>query len=146
MAKAMKDKRDREVTLRDLAQRMKVNVSAVSRALGGDSGVGPEKARAIGRMASELGCERRPLRRKRTQAVGLTIASGRPEGPEDPAIRSADPGVSHGLGQLALLNYPADWMQVPGPGGVFPNDQRVKTGKPTGTGRTHCVFQVGPSV
>jgi len=45
---------------------------------------------------------------------------------DNPVIRSADLGVSHGLDQLALVNYPADWVQVPGPGGLFPNDQSVK--------------------
>ena len=84
MAKTIRETRERKVTLRDLAQQMEVNVSTVSRTLGGDPGVGQEKASAIRRMASELGYEPRPLRRKRTRAVGLIIASDRPEDPDDP--------------------------------------------------------------
>ena len=46
-------------------------------------------------------------------------------GPENPVIKSADLGVARGLDQLALISHPAQWLQVPAGGEIFPNDESV---------------------
>ena len=63
--------------MRDIAERVGVSVSAVSRALGGSSEIGPETRAAIHEAAEELGYEpnaaARHLKMQRTDTVGLIL-------------------------------------------------------------------------
>lgn len=61
--------------LRDIADKFDVAVSTVSRALGGDDGVGKARAASIRAAAEQMGYRPRPIRRKRTRAIGLVIST-----------------------------------------------------------------------
>lgn len=63
------------VGLREIATRLNVALSTVSRALAGDPGVGEVKAAAIRAMADQMGYQPRPIRRKRTRSIGLIIST-----------------------------------------------------------------------
>lgn len=63
------------VGLRDIASRLNVALSTVSRALAGDPGVGEVRAAAIRAMADQMGYQPRPIRRKRTRSIGLIIST-----------------------------------------------------------------------
>jgi LacI family transcriptional regulator len=66
-----------KVSLRNIAQTVDVDVATVSRALAGQNGVSPARAAEIRRVAEQLGYRPRPLRRKRTDAIGLIVQSDR---------------------------------------------------------------------
>lgn len=63
------------VGLREIATRLNVALSTVSRALAGDPGVGEVKAASIRAMADQMGYQPRPIRRKRTRSIGLIIST-----------------------------------------------------------------------
>lgn len=63
------------VALRDIAQKLNVAVSTVSRALNGDDGVGKTRAASIRATAQQMGYRPRPIRRKRTRAIGLVLST-----------------------------------------------------------------------
>jgi len=70
-------------TLRQIAKKLGVNVSTVSRALGGDPGVGRRRAEEIRALAASLGYRPQPVRRKRSGAIGLLVATDTPGRPDD---------------------------------------------------------------
>jgi len=89
------------VTMRDIADKIGVSVSAVSRALGGSSEIGPKTRAAIHDAAEELGYEpnsaARQLKMQRTDTVGLIL-------PPVADLRFSDPFFSEFLtGLVAQL-------------------------------------------
>jgi len=68
---------NRPITLRQLARQINVAVCTVSRALSGDPGVSPERAQEIRLLALNMGYQPKPFRRKRTNTIGLIIATDR---------------------------------------------------------------------
>lgn len=64
-----------KVGLRDLARLAAVDVSTVSRALNRDPRVSAERAKTIRELARRMGYRPKPMRAKRTHAVGLLIGS-----------------------------------------------------------------------
>lgn len=71
----------RSITLRDIAKQMNVDIGTVSRALASDGRVrqgriSQERLDHIRSYAQAVGYRPRPLRRKRTDAVGLVIRAG----------------------------------------------------------------------
>jgi LacI family transcriptional regulator len=71
------------ITLRQLADRIHVAPSTISRALSGDAGVSEERARTIRRLAEELGYRPKPLRRKVNNTIGLIVSSSLRNEPDD---------------------------------------------------------------
>ena len=65
----------RKVGLRDLARIAAVDVSTVSRALNHDSRVSESRAKTIRDLARREGYRPKPIRSKRTQAIGILIGS-----------------------------------------------------------------------
>lgn len=65
--------------LRDLARLASVDVSTVSRALKHDPRVSDARGKMIRELARREGYRPKPLRSKRTQAVGVLIGSDRPD-------------------------------------------------------------------
>jgi LacI family transcriptional regulator len=71
------------VTLRDVARQANVSVGTVSRALAGEPGVGQKRAKSIQSLAQKLGYRPQPLRRKKTNAVGVFVATDQPGRPDE---------------------------------------------------------------
>ncbi len=67
-----------KVGLRDLARMAAVDISTVSRALRHDPRISETRARMIRELARREGYRPRPLRSKRTRAIGVLIGSDRP--------------------------------------------------------------------
>lgn len=62
-------------TLREIAKRLNVAPSTVSRALADDAGVGESRAAEIRALADKLGYRPRPMRRSVNRTIGLAIAT-----------------------------------------------------------------------
>ncbi len=71
------------VTLRDLARRLDVAPSTISRALADGSGVGPDRVHQIRELAKSLNYRPRAMRRNRADAVALLIATDHGDIPDD---------------------------------------------------------------
>jgi DNA-binding LacI/PurR family transcriptional regulator len=71
------------VTLRQLADRINVAPSTISRALAGGAGVSEERAEEIRRLADQMGYRPKPLRRRVNNTVGLIISSTTANEPDD---------------------------------------------------------------
>lgn len=71
------------ITIRDLANRLNLSITTVSRALDGYQDVAPETRERVIRAAQELGYEpsyaARQLRRKRSDALGYILPSSSPQ-------------------------------------------------------------------
>jgi LacI family transcriptional regulator len=74
------------LSLRRLAELAAVDVSTVSRALNHDRRISAERARAIRRLAEKIGYRPRPLRARQTKAIGVLIASQRPDRLDEPFL------------------------------------------------------------
>lgn len=74
-AEESKDGSRRKVGLRDLARIASVDVSTVSRALNHDPRVSESRGKMIRDLARREGYRPKPLRSKRTQAIGILIGS-----------------------------------------------------------------------
>lgn len=70
--------RKRAVTLRQIAGEAQVDVATVSRALACEPGVGQERAEQIRTLARVMGYRPRPLRRRRSDTIGLVVRSWHP--------------------------------------------------------------------
>ena len=68
-----------KIGLRDLARLAGVDVSTVSRALNHDPRINAARGKVIRDLARREGYRPRPLRAKRTQAIGVLIGSDQPE-------------------------------------------------------------------
>lgn len=66
------------VTLRMMAQKMDLNVGTISRALAGEPGIAKERVQSIRCLAKQMGYRPKPLRRKRTDAIGVINVSSFP--------------------------------------------------------------------
>ncbi|HOF19059.1 MAG TPA: LacI family DNA-binding transcriptional regulator [Phycisphaerae bacterium] len=75
-------KAKKSIGLRDLAALAEVDTSTVSRALNQDPRVSEHRRKMIRQLAEEIGYRPRPLRANRSQAIGLLIASSRPDRPD----------------------------------------------------------------
>jgi DNA-binding LacI/PurR family transcriptional regulator len=71
------------VTLKELAGRLDVAPSTISRALAGGAGVGADKVREIRRMADAMNYRPRPMRRTLSRTIGLIIATEQLNEPDD---------------------------------------------------------------
>jgi DNA-binding LacI/PurR family transcriptional regulator len=71
------------LTLKELAGRLDVAPSTVSRALSGGVGVGAAKVREIRRVADEMNYRPKPMRRTLSRTIGLIIATEHHNEPDD---------------------------------------------------------------
>ncbi|NLB68437.1 MAG: LacI family transcriptional regulator [Lentisphaerae bacterium] len=71
------------MTLRQLADKINVAPSTVSRALSNNSGVSEVRAREIRQLADKLGYRPKPLRRSMNKTLGLLVSSDFPKEPDD---------------------------------------------------------------
>ena len=71
------------VTLKELAGRLDVAPSTISRALAGGAGVGAKKVREIRQMADAMNYRPRSMRRTLSRTLGLIIATERLDEPDD---------------------------------------------------------------
>jgi DNA-binding LacI/PurR family transcriptional regulator len=71
------------VTLKELAGRLAVAPSTVSRALADGGGVGPQKVREIRRLAATMNYRPKPMRRTLSRTLGMIISTQRLNEPDD---------------------------------------------------------------
>ncbi|MDR1280000.1 MAG: LacI family transcriptional regulator [Opitutaceae bacterium] len=74
---------ERVLSLRDLAQLAGVDVSTASRSLRDDPQISRERASEIKALAEKIGYRPRPMRGKRTQAIGLLLVTANSTTPAD---------------------------------------------------------------
>ena len=67
--------------MRDIAAKIEVDIGTVSRALSGEPGVGRERTEQIRAFAQAAGYRPKPLRRKRSDAIGLVVRAADRKGP-----------------------------------------------------------------
>lgn len=76
-------KNNNTITLRQLANKLGIATSTVSRALSKTDGVSDKRAEEIRQMALELGYRPQPLRRRMNKTIGLIISSDNPNEVDD---------------------------------------------------------------
>jgi len=75
------------ITVRDIAERIGVAPSTVTRALAGDPRLSRQRIREIRRLAAKLGYQPRPMRSKRTRALGLIVPASDDDRPNEYVYR-----------------------------------------------------------
>lgn len=70
-------------SLREVAKRLQVAPSTVSRALSGDGGINEQTARKIQQVARDMGYQPKPLRMRHSRTIGMIVCSQFESFPED---------------------------------------------------------------
>ncbi|MFG0250619.1 MAG: LacI family DNA-binding transcriptional regulator [Phycisphaeraceae bacterium JB051] len=101
MNKPPKTTRD-SISTRELAKLANVNQSTVSRSLNGDPRIHPDRAREIRKLAQKYGYRPKPLRSKKTNAIGLLMPSTDTHQPDHPFINRVLLLVEQALAQRGM--------------------------------------------
>ncbi len=101
MIKPPKTTRD-GISTRELAKLANVNQSTVSRSLNGDPRIHPDRAREIRKLAQKYGYRPKPLRSKKTNAIGLLMPSTDANQPDHPFVNRVLLLVEQSLAQRGM--------------------------------------------